>query len=112
MQTRRHFLSLSLLTAAGAALAPFAGPLASAVPHCLASLEDRLRGISRWVRPATGIDGVAEYHCGMADAPAWGRAISLHAGTEIKIKASGNILSATVAGTPVRLVMHTSALQA
>jgi hypothetical protein len=69
-------------------------------------LHDRLTKGSVWVRPQTGQDGVAEYHCGVEKVAAWAGELPSMADAGGKVRAAGNSFSFKAAGRPVRVVAY------
>ncbi|MES2469176.1 MAG: hypothetical protein V4675_17850 [Verrucomicrobiota bacterium] len=102
--SRRHWLSLGLLTCASAAVpsTAFATP---ALPAWLAAFAGELAKNSVWVQTERGIDGELELHCGIRDAAAWSKAFSSLAGTG-RVHAQGNILTFSKAGCALQVIMH------
>lgn len=102
--SRRHWLSLGLLTCASAAV-PVTAFATPALPAWLAAFSGELAKSSVWVRTERGIDGVFELHCGIRDAAEWAKAFSSPAGTG-RVLAKGNILTFSRAGCAVQVIMH------
>lgn len=103
--TRRHLLSLGLLTCAGVAL-PAAVFAAVTEPAWLTSLSRQLGKQSTWVSTERSAEGGVELHCGMRDAGAWAKSFSRGAARDTKVQAAGNVLTFTRDGHVVRVVMH------
>lgn len=105
--SRRRILSLGILSCAGAALPAAADSLLKTEPAWLSGLTRRLQGMSSWVRTAT-VAGVTELHCGLSDAAAWAGCSAKLAGRGNRVFARGNVLSFSLNGRDVRVVMHSA----
>ena len=102
--SRRHWLSLGLLTCASAAVPAtvFAAP---ALPPWLAAFSGELAKRSVWVRTERAIGGEFELHCGVRNATEWAAAFSSLAGTG-RVHAKGNTLTFSKAGCALQVIMH------
>lgn len=106
MKTRRSFLSLGCLTAAGVSALSWDNPPFLSAPRWLGNLKGRLRSLAIWTRMDKGADGVPELHCGVHRVEKFAHQLPLLTDGNTQILAAGNSLTLTIDGNPVRVVMH------
>ena len=108
LTSRRRVLSLGFLTC-GSGVLRAAPEFGSGVDSAWQKeLMARLRSIASWVRPVAAADAL-ELHCGVAELGSWAGRPARIAGKGTRVHARGNILTFTVDGHAVRVVLHSVA---